>query len=39
MILKVVTLKPAWPFIVKEVNATCYKQDIKLFNMDDSLMV
>lgn len=39
MILKVVTLNPAWPLIVKEVNATCYKQDIKFFNIDDSLMI
>lgn len=39
MILKVVTLNPAWPLIVKEVNATCYKQDIKFFIMDDSLMM
>lgn len=31
MILKVVTLNPAWPFIVEEVNATCYKQDTRSF--------
>lgn len=39
MILKVVTLDPAWPLIVKEVNAKYHQQDISCLNMDYSLVI
>lgn len=39
MILKVVTLDPAWPLIVKEVNAKYHQQDTSCLNMDYSLVI